>query len=107
MRRTILLASCGLAIALLTGCAAKPEDRVFEVCLKAAQEKLGDQDAEIDEKSMKAAVTHNEDGTWEVGGFVWFERGMANERKQTLVCQARDADGGKGEPEVTLLQFLW
>lgn len=107
MRRTVLVASFGFAIALLSGCGAKPEDRVFGVCLKAAQEKLGDQDAEIDEKSMQTSVTRKDDGTWEVGGFVVFERGMANERKQTILCQARDADGGKGEPEVILLQFLW
>ena len=107
MRRIVLVASCGFAIALLSGCGAKPEDRMFDVCLKAAQEKLGDQDAEIDEKSMQAAVTRKDDGTWEVGGFVVFEGGMANERKQTILCQARNAEGGKADPEVILLQFLW
>ncbi len=107
MTRTVFLASFGLTVAMLSGCGAKPEDRMFDVCLRAAQEKLGTEDAEIDEKSMQAAVNRKDDGTWEVGGFVVFERGMANERKQTIVCHARDPDGGKGDPEVTLLQFLW
>ena len=92
---------------MLSGCGDKPEDRVFAVCLKAAQEKLGSENAEIDEKSMLAAVNRKDNGTWEVGGFVIFERGMADERKLTIACHARDPDDGKGDPEVTLLQFLW
>lgn len=96
-----------MVVALLAGCGEKPEQRVADVCLREAKAKLGEQDAEIDEKSMRAAVTRKTDGSWEVGGFVWFERGMQSERKQTIVCHARDVDAGKSEPEVTLLQFLW
>ena len=107
MRRHPLTALCALVVVLFAGCGVKPEQRVVDVCLRDAKAKLGNQDAEIDEKSMRASVTHKPDGTWEVGGFVWFERGMQNERKQTIVCHARDADAGKSEPEVTLLQFLW
>lgn len=100
-------AICAIAVVLLAGCGVKPEQRVVDVCLRDAKAKLGNQDADIDEQSMRAAVTHKADGTWEVGGFVWFERGMQSERKQTIICRARDADAGKSEPEVTLLQFLW
>lgn len=109
MRRPFRPAKCAFAIvvALLAGCAEKPEQKVVDVCLRDAKAKLGDQDAEIDEKSMRAAVTRKTDGTWEVGGFVWFERGMQSERKLTIVCYARDGDAGNLEPEVTLLQFLW
>ena len=107
MRRHHPFAICACAAVLFAGCGVKPEQRVVDVCLRDAQAKLGDQDAQIDEESMRAAVTHKADGTWEVGGFVWFERGMQNERKQTIVCQARNADAGQSDPEVTLLQFLW
>ena len=107
MRRQPQFAICAMAAMFLAGCADKPEQRVVDVCLRDVKSKIGDQDAEIDEESMRAAVTRKGDGTWEVGGFVWFERGMQGERKQTIVCHARDADGGAGEPQVTLLQILW
>ncbi len=107
MRQYPLPALCALAVVLCAGCGVKPEQRVVDVCLRDAKAKLGEQNAEIDEKSMRASVAHKPDGTWEVGGFVVFEPGMQSERKQTIVCHARDADTGKSEPEVTLLQFLW
>lgn len=89
------------------GCGSAPAEPVVAVCLKAAQDKLNDPHAQIDEDSMRAAVTKKDDGTWEVGGIVWFERGMQGERKQTIACHARAADNGEGDPQVTLLQFLW
>jgi len=97
-----------MAILLVAGCGTKAEQPVVEACLREARAKLGDHpDAQIDEESLRAAVKRNPDGTWEVGGVVWFERGMQNERRQTITCHARNADDGKGTPEVTLLQFLW
>ncbi len=101
--------SCALVLTAVSGvgCGSDPADPVVAVCLKAAQEKLNDPHAQIDEESMRAAVTKKADGTWEVGGDVWFERGMQGERKQTIACHARASDNGKGEPQVTLLQFLW
>ncbi len=109
MRVGVRLLGCGvaLAIATLAGCASKADQALIDVCARAAQEKIGDQNAEIDLESMRAAVARDPDGSWQVGGEVWFERGMHSERKQTIVCRGRDAADGKGEPEVTLLQFLW
>lgn len=101
--------SCALALTAIlgVGCGGDPVDPVVSVCLKAAQDKLNDPNAQIDEESMSNSVVTKVDGTWEVGGDVWFERGLQGERKQTIACHARAADNGMGEPQVTLLQFLW
>lgn len=100
---------CALALTAVlgVGCGGDPLDPVVSVCLKAAKDKLNDPHAQIDEESMRTSVVKKDDGTWEVGGIVWFERGLQGERKQTIACHARAADSGKGEPQVTLLQFLW